>query len=333
MSAFKCDPLELTMQQYSILVYWLEGRLGTTAVAGRTKAGPGTVRHVAHHYLLTPKTEMSIEQRQAALNELASHRAMFTGWEKENLDDIFKAKTIKVLPMKPRKIEKVETIDLTTKEGKAKAKALMKAATERENEERRRREQIADRGLASRRQMPDALEWLRINGWLADREERSTNAAQNKSAPSSARRHKAAELFRKYSDGAKISALSGTDYESMIMGSGSGVPLTLSEYRLTCINMIGHIGRWLGEDILGLLEAVICRDEFVWEARAGSRSAVMSIVHRGLDIVAVHEGLMTRHAFRDQWLHDLPFDDPPTRHEVAHQLERVASLLRKALAD
>lgn len=98
-----------------------------------------------------------------------------------------------------------------------------------------------------------------------------------------------------------------------------------------CINTLGHIAKWLSAAELKLLEGVICNDEFVWEkAKPSHRPILFTRIHRSLDTIAVHEGLMTRKEFRDQWVDDLPYDDPPTRNEAREQAGMMAETVRGA---
>lgn len=325
------NPADMDSASYHCAVYWMEGRLKTTEIAHRLGWEASKVRNFATRAFSPPRQRMSIEERQAILTSLIEFRHEH-GWKGSTYDRNYVAKALTTLPVKqmPKAAELPEP-DISTKAGRRELRRRKMEEHNKIQADKRRKEEISEHGLAPRREIPDALEWLRLKGWLADPGERSSDALRNKAAPSTARRHRAAEMFKRYNDGARLSALGATDYESMIMGGGGSKPLTLSEYRLFCINTVGHIAKWLSIGEFKAIEAVICNDEFVWEgAKASMKPIIFTRIHRGLDAVAVHEGLMTRKEFREQWADELPFDDPPTRNEARVQADSVAETVRSA---
>lgn len=131
-------------------------------------------------------------------------------------------------------------------------------------------------------------------------------------------------------DGCRIGGMSSIDFDRV--GRGSNSRLAISAYRLQAIHAIGAIRQMMTDRDFALLEAVVDRDECVWESipSTQARSLVYEAIRQALDVVAVFEELMGRTAFASRWGRELPIVKGMERDEARRVSNAAEQILRQA---
>lgn len=147
------------------------------------------------------------------------------------------------------------------------------------------------------------------------------------------RRLEAGMRLRKHMEGTRLGGLGAIDYERATMGSGGGGKLSLSAYKLQCIHSLGGIKKLMSPMDFAMIEAVVDQDIFIWE-KAKPESRTRRNIYEGirhlLDIIAVHENLMTREACEARWDEPLPIIERVGRGEAISQAEAAAEFMEAA---
>lgn len=301
--------------QYCIRVLWFHGMAGASIAKYLAVARP-MVSSFIHRNVTDHRDEMSMESRQAMLTMLAGSR-----------QDNDVLRPYHFIPLKLKQIQRkaavnVPVVDNTRKaraEIKRRKKAALEAAEKAARDQKRREEGLATkRGISA-----SALETMAQTGLLWDSAKQVNNLLKDKTS-SAGRRLEAGMQFRHYREGSSIAAMGSVDYERP---SGGGQGLPLAAYKLQCIHAMGAIrGMMVNAEFLAL-EAVVERDEFIWEGfPAGSqeRSDAVERIKQALDIVAVYQGLMDRAGFAERWNRALP-EVKDLSWEDAIELKRAAA--------
>lgn len=220
-------------------------------------------------------------------------------------------------------------VDLLSKEGRKQARAI-ESDVMRLLRAKQKRKAAREAGFADRRgRDAAALDYLYQQRLLKDR----GTANDGTKTSEEMRRLEAGQRLRSYLDGHRVGPMGAIDYERATMGSGGGAKMTLSAYKLHCIQALGSISKLMSPSDYQLIEAVVDRDAFVWEdTKAGgkARARIFDAIRHLLDVIAVHESLMTREAYYARWGEHLPDIKPANRAELARQAADVADFMERA---
>lgn len=323
---------------FIMAVWWLHGKsAGEIAVAlGITTK---TVRGRIERRFQNTREELGKGGRQALLDELKARRT-----DRGMLPDKF----FQALPLKGTQLRKTSARPRIPAPAQQSSRPDPKPVTRREarrldKEAKRQRKLDELHGRAPRLLAP--FEDLVKQKMLVDPLD-----APGHDVPTSGRRREEAGLkFRRYLDGTKIGGLKSLNYEGMSGGGNVGLPP--AEHRMHCVAVIGQLRDLMTQEEFALLERVIDKDERVWEhirvrvdgvsradkdayqkaraeARARARSAVIEVLMRALDVVAVYEGgLLSRNGFQARWDRVLPVFFKTTRDGAATASRQAAELL------
>lgn len=332
---------ELKPISYCVAVLWLRGE-SAGRIAKAVGWSVGKVQGFAwRHFERTPRSSWSTRDRQERLDALKAER--LDGGRLN--DQHFVAQPIKPLRLgKTAAPDPLPELDLNTRAGRKEAKrrqreALAAAEAARKEQERREAGHAARRG----RQGPagdnnyvrsSALEFLFERRLLKDR----GSSDDKGKASEEQRRYEAGTRLRAMIDGARLGGLGALDFERASMGSSGGQQMPLSAYRLQCIHAKGVIRQMMSDADYATIEAVVDHDIFLWEReppRTPTRLRMFEAIRHHLDVVAVHESLMTRDAFSARWGAVLPIIDKDdenreSRAATAAQAEAVRELLEGA---
>ena len=321
------EPSQLTAHALIVAVLWMHGDK-TARIASASGWTPGKVRGFVHRQFPKPRQNMTMEERELALAVLAEFRAKAPRLR----DEHFLPKMIKVLPVRPaEKVVAPPLPDMRTRAGRREARRRQREAehaAQKQLEDREARE----RGNATRRgELASALDFASSRGYLADPSDRGVLTKAGGS--SGQRRLEAAQRFRAYLDGTRIGSLGAIDYETATMGAGGGPKLTLSAYKLQCVHALGWVKQASTASGYRLMESVIDRDEFVWdrfEAGSSERARLFEALRLNLDIVAVHERLLTPEGLSERWGLELPQARGQSRLGAVDQAAAAAEIFAAA---
>lgn len=318
---------------YCVAVLWMHGEsLGRIAKA--VKWSRSRTWGFVNRQFKNKRGKMTIAERQVLLDEMKGRR--------EDGDRLKDSHFI-ARPLEPAKSEskKVEDPDLNTREGRREARRRQRAAetaarTAEKKQEQRELGHAARRGRLAgtkERTTSSALEYLFDHRILRDAGEESKTAGREGFLPEESRRLEAGLRMRALIQGARSSDLGAIDYERATMGAGGGPKLSLAAFKLHCIQRIGTLRKLLPRESYIKIEAIVDGDRFIWETEpAGSkrRRRMYEFIRYWLDIVGVHESLLTREAFHVKWKFDLPIVDRVTKGDAAGQAARAAEVLESA---
>lgn len=340
--ARKAKKKELGIVTFTISVLWLSGlSIGRIAIlSGRSK---GSIRGIVHRNLPTPREELTMEERQIALNHLKDTRVdegrlsdkYFVAHELSQAQEAPKPSVASIMGplasyMKPKPVPEPPPIpDTRTREGRKEI--------QRRKQEARRKEKIAAEeqaarelgGAQNRGLKGSALEYLHDIGTLADPAEKRVDAKIS-GISSKERRKEAGRILRGYMDGCRIGGMSSVDFDRV--GTGSNSRLAISAYRLQAIHSVGAIRQMMPERDFSLIESVVDKDECVWESIPSNqaRTFVYEAIRRALDVVAVFEELMGRTAFAARWGYELPIVKGMDKDEARRVSNAAEQILRQA---
>ncbi|AZO29351.1 hypothetical protein [Mesorhizobium sp. M1B.F.Ca.ET.045.04.1.1] len=335
---------ELGIVTFTISVLWLSGR-SIKAIAMLSQRSTGSIRGIVHRAFPTPREQMSIADRQEKLDEMKRHRV-----DEGRLPDKYfiaaelapaqaapaKSEPSVLGPLswymkpKPQAPAPLPVPDSRTREGR---KEIQRRKQQARREEKLAAEEQAARemgGAENRGLKGSALEYLHDIGTLADPAEKRVDAPKISGISSKERRKEAGRILRGYMDGCRIGGMSSIDFDRV--GRGSNSRLAISAYRLQAIHAIGAIRQMMTDRDFALLEAVVDRDECVWESipSTQARSLVYEAIRQALDVVAVFEELMGRTAFASRWGRELPIVKGMERDEARRVSNAAEQILRQA---
>ncbi|TIX28843.1 hypothetical protein [Mesorhizobium sp.] len=341
--AKKIKKKELGIVTFTISVLWLSGlSIGRIAIlSGRSK---GSIRGIVHRNLPTPREELTMEERQIALDHLKDVRVdegrlsdkYFVAQELSQAQEAPKSCGPSVLGTlgsymkpKPPAPAPLPAPDSRTREGRKEI--------HRRKQEARRKEKIATEEQAAREMggaenrglKGSALEYLHDVGTLSDPAEKRVDA-RVVGISSKERRKEAGRILRGYMDGCRIGGMSSVDFDRV--GTGSNSRLAISAYRLQAIHAVGTIREMMPDRDFLLIERVVDQDEFVWDAVPSSqaRSFIYEAIRRALDVVAVFEEMMGRSAFAARWGYELPIKKVVDRDDARRMSNAAEEILRQA---
>lgn len=218
-------------------------------------------------------------------------------------------------------------LDLSTKIGRKQARVLEGEVTKMVRELQRAAE-AREAGLNPQRGVKSsALDYLEHARLLRD----SGNHGEKQKSSEESRRLEAGMRLRRYIEGIRVGGLGAIDYERATMGGGSGAHMTPTEYKLRCTYAIGEIRQMMSATDYTMIEAVADQDIFIWErAAAGSktRASIFIAIRQLLDIVAVHEHLMTPDEYTSRWDETLPVVE--RRRDAREHAENIAEFMEAA---
>lgn len=139
--------------------------------------------------------------------------------------------------------------------------------------------------------MAAPVEWLVAKRRLETREDESGIGLV---------RYSVALRLRDTWSGADIAGLKSQDVEASGGGGGGRLP---SDYKIDCIKALAGLRRAMSPHHYTLLEAVVARDEWVWERRKtpAARLAVILELHVAIDHAALRFGLISTSQFVQRW--------------------------------
>ncbi|MER9768935.1 hypothetical protein NKJ09_23055 [Mesorhizobium sp. M0189] len=328
---------------FTISVLWLSGRsIGAIAMlSGRSN---GSIRGIVHRYLSTPRDKMSIEERQAELDRLKRDRRdegrladrYFVALQLADTQAPLKPGPSIIGPLsayqkaKPAAPAPLPEPDARTREGR---KEIQRRKQESRHQEKVAAERQAERelgGAVHRGLLGSALEYLHDVGTLADPADKRVDAPRLGGISSKERRKEAGRILRTYMDGCRIGGMSSVDFDRV--GTGSNSRLAISAYRLQAIHAVGAIRQMMPERDFSMLEAIVDRDECIWETVPSSQAKTFlyEAIRRALDVVAVFEELMGRSAFAARWGYELPVVKGMDRDEARRVSNSAEQILRQA---
>ncbi|MDF3208394.1 MULTISPECIES: hypothetical protein [Mesorhizobium] len=340
--AKKIKKKEMGIVTFTISVLWLSGlSIGRIAMlSGRSK---GSIRGIVHRNLPTPREELTMEERQTALDHLKSVRCdearlsdkYFVACELSQAQEAPKSgpsvlgSLASYMKPKPTKPAPPPMPDGRTREGR---KEIQRRKQEARHQEKVAVEQQAARemgGAVNRGLHGSALEYLHDIGTLSDPIERRVDQKVT-GISSKERRKEAGRILRGYMDGCRVGGMSSVDFDRV--GTGSNSRLAISAYRLQAIHAVGAIRDMMPDRDFQLIERVVDQDEFVWDTVPSSqaRTFIYEAIRRALDVVAVFEEMMGRSAFATRWGFELPMVKVVDRDDARRMSNAAEDILRQA---
>jgi hypothetical protein len=218
-------------------------------------------------------------------------------------------------------------LDLSTKVGRKQARILEGEITKMVREMQRAAE-AREAGLNPSRGVKDsALDYLDHARLLRD----AGGHGDKQRSSEESRRLEAGMRLRRFIEGTRVGNLGALDYERATMGGGGSSHMTPTEYRLRCTYALGEIRQMMSSTDYTMIEAVADQDIFIWErAPAGTktRANIFTAIRQLLDIVAVHENLMTSVEYTGRWDETLPIVD--RRKDAREHAEAIAEFMEAA---
>lgn len=310
MSEVTPDPFEKGRVTFCVSVLWIHGMsLGNiAALSKRTRA---SVDGIVRRTFTKRRDDMTFEERQLLLDQMKAKRKddgrlpekYFTALANPARQPVKKVIMAPApRPIAQRKPEPPPKPATMTQRKKSRHH-------ERQEELRRERLEAADRaereaGKATKRGLSGAaLEWLHALKILSDPNERSVDAAPK--APdgmlSHDRRREAGVAFRACLDACRVGGMASVDFEREVRGGGAG--MSISWWKLMSLDTLGAIRKLLGERDYEMLEAIVDRDEFVWEQikSTTAKRFMFEAIRRSLDGVALLWRFMSIEEFEKRW--------------------------------
>lgn len=339
---------------YVIAVLWMAGWTAK-AIGLATDKLRGSVKGIAQRRFEKSREEMTIEERQAVLNELKIDR-------RDNgilLEGHFLAVPLREVQKRPIGSHYGNKLLTGKKQAAAAEKRAQKPMTlqqrrraerkAKDEDEHRRKQREA--GLATRRgDAASALEFLANRQILTDAEDRGLEAFKKQIGSSGRRRLEAGLKLRGYFAGARIGGLKAVDVE--MAGGGSALGMPPSTHKLHCMDSLGLIRSMMPQNDFLMIEAIVDQDDFPWDrirpaaededrkeanrqkrrdrAVDKARMRLYEEVRRALDVVAVYESLLTYEGFSVRWGRKLTKTPRADRYRAADASAEAAELLEAA---
>lgn len=332
------DYFERGLVTFTVCVLWMHGASAGN-IALMSKRTRGSVAGIINRAFDKPREQMTIEERQARLDEMKAKRRdegrlpakFFIAMEILPKSDKPKAPLkFRELPPQQRDQPEVKPEPVTVS-GKKKSRHKQKQEEHRRNAIEKAAREEREQGRNTKRGFDgNALEHLHTMRILADPADRFVDSPVNTQVMSSGvRRHEAGQAFRATIDGCRVGGVSSVDFEREVRGSGAaaGIPA----WRLQCLSSLGAIRKALPEADYATVEGIIDRDEMPWEAVKSStaKKFLFETIRRSLDVIAVLWSYMSEQAFEARWgfIPDIPsaLDDDEAR--------QLASLGRQLLRE
>lgn len=344
---------------YVIAVLWMAG-WSVKSIALATDKLRGSVKGIAQRRFPKSREEMTLEERQAILDQLKATR-LDGGLLSEGH---FRAVELRAVQQRKQRVAEARSAQsklLSSRKARQAAedagkvdkpmtlqqrrKAERKA---REEDEHRRRQR--ESGLAAKRgDAGSALEYLANRQILTDFEDRRSEAFKKDIGSSGRRRLEAGLKLRQYFAGARIGGLKAVDVE--MAGGGSAIGMPPTAHRLHCMDSLGLIRSMMPVNDFQMIEAVVDQDDFPWEratvtiepgtdpadndkrrayALDRARGVIYDDIRRTLDIIAVYESLLTYEGFTARWGWHLIKTPRADRYRAMDAADEATQLLESA---
>lgn len=319
----RSDYAKLNPEKFKVAVYWMQGRT-TAQITEGTGWEHRKIWRFAQHLFDRPRNSMTTRERQVELDALKAVKPS----KSRVREDAFIARYAPVMSAKEADPEDV-AIDRSTREGRRKARQMEREAARRAELAKQLQEE-KERGFATQRgELASALRFLANQKLLADKDE------MDGSGSSARRRLEMGMKLQEFFDGTRIGGLKAFDMETASMGASSGPKLSLGAHRIHCGQVLAEIKQMMPHAEYSILESVVDHDRFVWEiapAGGADRQMMYDIIRFGLDVVAVHQKLMSREVFAVRWNHPLPIVEQKGRGDAAALAEAGKEFFEAARA-